>query len=87
MNNRPVLDLGVLPREKRKALAKTYDLLAFDALLPFPNLVRDGTRQRIDEAFAEVLDLPDISVLRQLLPREFFIGSSICRYITPSSLN
>jgi hypothetical protein len=75
LNNLPVLDLGVLPREKTRALAKTYDLLAFDTVLPFPNLVRDGTRQRIDEAIVEALDLPDISVLRELLSREPIVSS------------
>jgi len=76
LNNLPVLDLCVLPREKKKALAKTYDLLAFDTVLPFPNLVRDGTRQRIDEAIVEALDLPDISVLRELLSHEPIVSFS-----------
>lgn len=76
LNNLPVLDLGVLPREKTRVLAKTYDLLAFDTVLPFSNLVRDGTRQRIDEAIVEALDLPDISVLRELLSREPIVSSS-----------
>jgi hypothetical protein len=75
LNNLPILDLGVLPKEKTKALAKTYDLLAFDTILPFPNLVRDGTRQKIDEAIVEALDLPDISVLRELLSREPIVSS------------
>jgi hypothetical protein len=76
LNDLPILDLGVLPREKVKTLAKTYDLLAFDTILPFPSLVRDGTRQRIDEAIIEALGLPDISILRELLCREPIVSST-----------
>lgn len=76
LNALPVLNLSMLPPEKIRALTEAHDLLALETILPFPDLIRDGTRQRIDDAIAEVLDLPDISVLRELLSREPIVSSS-----------
>ena len=66
----PVLDVEALSADQRRALADAYDLLCREPLLPFPEMAQDSTRQLIDDAICQVLGLPDVSPLRQLLARE-----------------
>ncbi|KPL13092.1 hypothetical protein AMJ85_00355 [candidate division BRC1 bacterium SM23_51] len=66
----PVLDLEALSRDQLKALASTYDRLSTEPLQPLPNMNSDVVRAEIDRQFARVLDLPDFSILREMLARE-----------------
>jgi len=66
----PVLDVRRIAAKKKARLARSFDELARRHLEPFPNMVEDKTRIRIDTAIADVLGLPDLSVLREMLARE-----------------
>jgi hypothetical protein len=66
----PVLAVRNLEADKLKVLSDTYDKLRKEELLPFPNMANDVTRNAIDGAVTQVLGLPDISILREMLARE-----------------
>lgn len=66
----PVLAVNSLEADKLKMLSDTYDKLCKEELLPFPHMAHDSTRQAIDEAIAQVLGLPDILILSEMLARE-----------------
>lgn len=66
----PVLDLRALAPEQLNALAVVYDAVCERALLPLPQMDTDPVRAEIDQAIAQVLALPDFSVLRTMLARE-----------------
>ncbi len=66
----PVLDIRALTDDQRTRLAQAYDRICEKELLPFPQMAEDGVRAEIDAAIAEVLGLPDLSVLRKMLGRE-----------------
>ncbi len=66
----PVLSVERLETTKLRTLANTYDRLCNRMLSPFPNMATDPVRHAIDKAIAQTLDLPDISVLREMLSRE-----------------
>lgn len=66
----PVLDVRSLNAAQRQELADAYDRLCQQPLLPFPQMAKDPLRMAIDSAIAQVLGLPDYSVLRELLARE-----------------
>lgn len=66
----PVLDIRALTDDQRTRLAEAYDRICEKELLPFPQMAEDGVRAEIDAAIAEVLGLPDLSVLRRMLGRE-----------------
>ncbi|HZA21565.1 MAG TPA: hypothetical protein VFA32_03000, partial [Dehalococcoidia bacterium] len=66
----PVLDLSALSSVQKDAMAAAYDQLCQSPLLPFPQMAQDPVRRDIDKAIAQVLGLPDFSVLRDLLAQE-----------------
>jgi hypothetical protein len=66
----PVLDLSSLASGQIIQMADAYDKLATDSLSPLPLMAEDPVRQEIDNAISKVLNLPDFSVLRELLSRE-----------------
>lgn len=68
--NMPVLDVRSLKKAQLNRLAKQYDKLKDQALLPIAQLNQDPVRKAIDDALSKVLDLPDLSNLRELLARE-----------------
>jgi hypothetical protein len=65
-----VLDLHALSSEQLKRLADVYDRLCDKPLQPFPHMAADEVRADIDQSIAEVLSLPDFSILRTLLAQE-----------------
>lgn len=65
-----VLDIHALKKEQRRSLARAYDKLSKDLILPFPHMAHDPTRQKIDEAITKTLGLPELTVLREMLARE-----------------
>jgi hypothetical protein len=66
----PVLDIRSLNDDQMATLAHLYDKLAEKELLPLPQMATDVVRAEIDKAFADVLKLPDFSILRTMLSRE-----------------
>ena len=66
----PVLDVRLLSAAQRGRLVSAYDAVAGEALQPFPQMASDPVRTAIDEAIAQALDLPDLSILRELLAQE-----------------
>lgn len=66
----PVLDVRLLSAGQRRQLASAYDAVAGETLQPFPHMASDPVRAAMDEAVAQVLDLPDFSILRELLAQE-----------------
>jgi hypothetical protein len=73
----PVLDVRKLGEKALARLAVVFDDLACLDLLPFPLLDHDPTRAAIDAAVAEVLGLPDLGPLREMLAREPILGLSL----------
>jgi hypothetical protein len=59
-----------LSSAQKDALAAAYDQVCHSPLLPFPQMAHDTVRRDIDTAIAQVLGLPDFSVLRDLLAQE-----------------
>jgi hypothetical protein len=70
LNDLPVLAVDNLEPGKIKALSDAYDRLCKEELLPFPYMSHDPTRKAIDEVISQVLGLPDVTVLRDMLARE-----------------
>ncbi len=66
----PVLDVHALSSEQLDTLARTFDSLSGQEILPFPFMADDAVRQEIDQTVARVFGLPDFAVLRWLLSRE-----------------
>jgi hypothetical protein len=73
----PVLDVRNIQDSARKKLVQAFDQLAGKDLLPLPEMEKDSTRAAIDEAVADALDLPNFSILRELLAREPIICLSL----------
>jgi hypothetical protein len=70
LGSMPVIDLRTLKTSRLKALSNAFDRLSNETLRPFPEMYDDNTRAEIDKAIEKAFDLPDLSVLRQLLARE-----------------
>jgi len=66
----PVLDVTALDAGALHALAKAYDLLATQDLSPIAQLNTDLVRRQIDDAICNVLGLPNLTPMRDLLARE-----------------
>jgi hypothetical protein len=66
----PVLDVRALDADQLRKLALAYDDFAIRELAPIAQLNIDPVRQGIDAALCEVLSLPDLSTVRDLLARE-----------------
>jgi hypothetical protein len=70
LQSMPVLDIRALSESQLQALAAAYDQLCDKPLKPLPQMANDETRQAIDTAIAQALQLPDFSILRTMLGRE-----------------
>jgi hypothetical protein len=66
----PVLDVRALNGEQLDKLSFAYDTLAKEPLAPLAQLDHDATRHSIDDALCEVLRLPSLASIRELLARE-----------------
>jgi len=66
----PVLNVQQLAQSDLEELAKVYDSLKDKELQAIAKLDQDKVRQAIDDAFSKVLNLPNLSILRELLARE-----------------
>ena len=77
----PVLDVWSLSAANLNRLARTYDQVADNSLLTLAEIDCDTTRRAIDEALGEVLGLPDLSILRDLLSREPIVRLSLERLL------
>ncbi|RPH95002.1 hypothetical protein EHM69_05790 [candidate division KSB1 bacterium] len=66
----PVLDLWRLEPEQIKSLAKTYEKLCSETLLPLPEMAHDPIRAEMDACISEVMGLPPLDRLRAALARE-----------------
>jgi hypothetical protein len=77
----PVLDLWNLPSAALSKLAAAYDQLADKSLLTLGEIDCDTTRRAIDESLGEVLGLPDLSILREMLAREPIVRLSLNRLL------
>lgn len=70
LESMPVVDVRVLSHDQKKTLAAAYDRLSDKSLLPLPEMYRDPVRAEIDAVIAKTLNLPDFSILRNLLAQE-----------------
>jgi hypothetical protein len=59
-----------LSREQIDTLKDTWEAVKGSKLQTLANIEADETRKKIDEAFRSALNLPDISVLREMLSQE-----------------
>ena len=66
----PVLDIRNLSDTQLTQLATAYDELCERELQPLPRMAEDEIRAAIDNALSEVLGLPDLAPLREMLARE-----------------
>ncbi len=66
----PVLDVRALSRRQVNALARAFDALSEQPLLPLSQMDADPVRAQIDAAVARALGLGDLSGLRAALARE-----------------
>lgn len=70
LENLPVLDVSALNEEQLEILSETFDEIADQPLLPFPQMENDPVRAKIDAAISKALGLPDLSPYRMLLGQE-----------------
>lgn len=66
----PVLDVRKLTTAQVSKLAKVYDKISDKPLAPLAQLDGDDVRISIDSCLCEVLGLPDLAPIRELLCRE-----------------
>lgn len=66
----PVLDVRALNQAQLQALAKTYDAVAEESLLPLAQTDSDPVRHRIDQALCDAMSLPDLTLVREVLAKE-----------------
>lgn len=66
----PVVDVRQLSRKRLQKLSSSYDSLAAQSLKPLAQLDTDAVRIAIDKALCEVLEIPSLSAIRELLARE-----------------
>jgi hypothetical protein len=72
-----ILDLNLLTDEQNDQLDQTYQEISDSSFLPFPQINQDPIRAQIDETFSNVLGLPPLDELRELLSREPMISMEI----------
>ena len=66
----PVLDIASLSKKQIDLLCSRFPLISNGSLKPLPYIEEDGVRAEIDDLFSEVLGLPDLRPLREMLARE-----------------
>jgi hypothetical protein len=74
LNRLPVIDIPSLSNATINSLAAAFDQLALSDLQPFSKMSSDPVRERIDRAWTNALNLPDLKPVRTLLGREPFVG-------------
>ena len=77
LESMPVIDVTRLSANQLARLAAAFDEIADLSVAPFREMADDPTRAAIDDAIREALDLPDFSILRELLAREPIISGSL----------
>ena len=82
--NMPVLNVAALGEDQLGHLAQVFDRVGSQTILPFPQMAEDPVRATLDEALAEVLDLPDLTVLREMLSREPVVCGTLDRLMSRS---
>lgn len=65
-----VLDVRQLPKNALNALAAAYDELCHKDLGPIAQLNTDHVRRQVDDIISEVLGVPNVGPIRDLLARE-----------------
>ena len=78
IENLPVLDIMSLPKSQLRQLAGVYDAVAGSDLNTITNMAVDPIRSDIDDAFAQVLNLPPLNDLRAELAEEPIIKLRPC---------
>jgi hypothetical protein len=71
----PILDCSKLRPEALEKMEAAFDEIRDSPILPLPKMEGDPIREKIDKTISEVLNLPDLSPLRQLLAQEPIISS------------
>jgi hypothetical protein len=66
----PVLDFRTLSEDALREFGRAYDDLSESRLEPISEMGRDETRARIDGTISQILGIPDLIVLRELMSRE-----------------
>ena len=71
----PVLDLRRLPTSQLQDLSRLFDSLATAEFERLPGMAHCPARRALDDGIAQILDLPDLSTLRDLLASEPVISN------------
>ena len=66
----PVVDLRAFSTNTLNDLSDLWDDVAPKELLPLPRMADDKTRVQIDQGLSQILNLADVSQLREMLGRE-----------------
>ena len=66
----PVLDFRSLSQRDHTKLDQLWESVRGERFLPFPQMVNDTLRKRVDDIFSDVLQLPPMDPLRDLLAKE-----------------
>ena len=77
LESMPVIDATRLSANRLATLATAFDEIADLPVAPFREMADDPTRAAIDDAIRQALDLPDFSILRELLAREPILSGSL----------
>ena len=70
-----VLDLRRLPTSQLQELSRLFDSLATAEFERLPNMANCPARRALDDGISKILDLPDLSTLRDLLASEPVISN------------
>jgi hypothetical protein len=65
-----ILDLNSLTQSQLNMLDDLWQRVNNQNLLPFPEIANDEIRRIIDDTFSDVLDIPHLTLLRNLLAQE-----------------
>lgn len=66
----PVLDVGSLPKPAALQIAELFEELAESEFKPLPLMAECPMRRQLDQGLSQILDLPDLGVIRRLLSSE-----------------
>jgi len=70
VKNLPLIDPRKLNKKQVKALVALYNSISQETFLPLSRLNEDTIRISVDDKFQQILNLPDLSTLRDLLVNE-----------------
>ena len=71
----PVLDMGRLSSTQLRELSRLFDSLATAEFERLPRMAHCPARRALDDGISKILDLPDLSTLRDLLASEPVISN------------